>query len=129
MLGFLLIFYYLFSGWQSVEIMIERKLNGKANTVELSKNDPFDCGTKVIGEALVYLISAAILLYGYRNSTINEQAKEDNINKKIGNLQTDIESNEKEIKKQKTVIEKLRKNIVELEDKNRERRVGSCASQ
>lgn len=98
--------------------MIGRKVHGKANNVKIAENEAFDYGTSVIGEALVYVISASILLYGYRNSTNNEPTKEENINPEIIKLQTSTEN-------QKANIEELKRRIDDLENKNSESKGGS----
>lgn len=78
----------------------------------LSDDRAIDLGTRLLGEIIVYGISAGLLLYEYNRQTMNNQIKEEHIKFQIAILVDKIESYQR-------ITEKLIKQMFELEDKNR----------
>lgn len=78
----------------------------------LSEDRAIDLGARLLGELIVYGISAGLLLYEYNRQTMNDQIKEEHIKFQIAILAD-------KIKAYQCIIEKLIKQTFELEDKNR----------
>ncbi|XP_052103511.1 putative OPA3-like protein CG43998 [Mytilus californianus] len=106
-------------GYHSMDFTSQSKLFGfetPTRVEPLSTDEAMNLGTKLLGEVLVYGVSASFLLYEYHKSSPKEKIKEENRqNEKIelqGKIQEYWEITE-------TEIENLRSKIFELEAKNR----------
>lgn len=105
------------SGSHAMDLTLQSTLFGfrkPKQVIALSTDDAFTKGTKILGETLVYVISASILLYEYHKSQIKDYDKTIKIDtilramhfqeEKIDMIQKDIHSYEDEIKKIKRDI-------------------------
>lgn len=76
----------------------------------LSTDEAMNLGTKLLGEALVYGISASFLLYEYNRSLQKERIKEEKRKNEIRKLQ-------KEIQEYGLITEDLKRQMLELQVK------------
>lgn len=67
-------------------LMVSRS-QSKLPVKPLSDEEAYDLGTKIIGETLVYGISAVLLLAEYRRFSKNDQIKDEKRNFEITTLQ------------------------------------------
>lgn len=103
-----------FSGYHSMDFTSKSKALGFVlKKVEpLSEDKAIELGTRLLGEIIVYGISAGLLLYEYNRQTMNDQIKEEHIKFQIAILADKIKAYQR-------ITEKLIKNVFELMDKNR----------
>ncbi|CAG2193786.1 unnamed protein product [Mytilus edulis] len=103
--------------YNSMDSTLRSKLHGKPITVKpLSDAEADHLGTRLLGETLVYGISAGLLLYEYNRSSRNDQIKEEKRKFEIATLQRKIHDYEIMTEQQATDIKELRRQIVQLED-------------
>ncbi|XP_063425624.1 optic atrophy 3 protein homolog [Mytilus trossulus] len=105
--------------YHSMDFTVQSKLLGfgKPKKVKsLSEDEARNLGTKLVGETLVYGISASFLLFEYRRSLKNDKIKERRRKDEIAEILRKIHDNEMmtEVK-----IKELKKQISTLEDKHR----------
>lgn len=98
---------------------LQSKLHGKPIEVKPLSDDEADhLGTRLLGEILVYGISAGLLLYEYNRSSRNEQIKEEKRKFEIATLQRKIHDYGIVTEQQATDIKELRRQMFQLEDNN-----------
>ncbi|VDI47328.1 Hypothetical predicted protein [Mytilus galloprovincialis] len=85
----------------------------------LSEDEAINLGTRLLGETLVYGVSASILLYEYNRSSRNDQIKEERRKFEIATLQRKIYEYGMTTEQQETEIKELKRKMFDLEDKNR----------
>lgn len=71
-------FCVFFSGYHSIHFTLQSKLlgfNSPGRVKSVSEDEALNIGTKILGETLVYGISATFLLYEYTKSQIKENAR------------------------------------------------------
>ncbi|XP_052105926.1 uncharacterized protein LOC127738643 [Mytilus californianus] len=84
---------------------------------QLSDEQAYDLGTKIVGETLVYAISAGLLLAEYRRSSKTDQIKEEKRNVDIATLQRKTHEHGMTTEEQDTQIKELKRKIIDLEEK------------
>ncbi|XP_052105933.1 putative OPA3-like protein CG43998 [Mytilus californianus] len=100
--------------YHSMDFTSQRKLLGfgKPTPVEpLSTDEAMNLGTKLLGEALVYGVSASFLLYEYNRSLKNERIKAEK-------RKCEIEKLQKELHEHGLITEDLKGQMFKLQVKN-----------
>ncbi|CAG2193785.1 OPA3 [Mytilus edulis] len=100
--------------FRSVIVLIAQKyhlMDFSTPAEPLSTDEAMNLGTKLLGEALVYGVSASFLLYEYNRSLKKERTKEEKRKNEIGKLQ-------KEIQEHGLITEDLKRQMLELQVKN-----------
>ncbi|XP_052105928.1 uncharacterized protein LOC127738644 isoform X2 [Mytilus californianus] len=106
-------------GYNSMDSTLQSKLHGKPIEVKPLSDDEADrLGTRLLGETLVYGISAGLLLYEYNRSSRNDQIKEEKRKFEIATLQRKIHDYGIVTEQQATEIKELRRQMFQLEDNN-----------
>ncbi|CAG2240830.1 OPA3 [Mytilus edulis] len=85
----------------------------------LSEDEALNLGTRLLGETLVYGVSAGILFFEYNRSSKNDQIKEERRKFEIATLQKKIYDYGMTTEQQETEIKELKRKMFDLEDKNR----------
>ncbi|XP_063427935.1 putative OPA3-like protein CG43998 [Mytilus trossulus] len=85
----------------------------------LSEDEAINLGTRLLGETLVYGVSAGILFFEYNRSSKNDQIKEENRKFEITTLQRKIHDYGMTTEQQETEIKELKRKMFDLEEKNR----------
>ncbi|XP_052105925.1 optic atrophy 3 protein homolog [Mytilus californianus] len=85
----------------------------------LSEDEALNLGTRLLGETLVYGISAGLLLAEYNRSSKNDQIKEEKRKFEIATLQRKIHDYGIVTEQQATEIKELRRKMYQLEDNNK----------
>ncbi|XP_052105927.1 uncharacterized protein LOC127738644 isoform X1 [Mytilus californianus] len=105
--------------YNSMDSTLQSKLHGKPIEVKPLSDDEADrLGTRLLGETLVYGISAGLLLYEYNRSSRNDQIKEEKRKFEIATLQRKIHDYGIVTEQQATEIKELRRQMFQLEDNN-----------
>lgn len=97
----------LFSGYHTIDYTLQSKLFGfrKPKRVNsLSKDEALNVGTKILGETLVYGISASFLLYEYSKSQKKDTDRMNEIAKIKRNIHLYEEKTEAEIRNLKKIM-------------------------
>lgn len=78
----------------------------------LSEDEALNVGTKILGESLVYGISASFLLYEYNKSHIKDKERMHNIEQLQNNIDENKKITETEIECMKSEIVELKKTVL-----------------
>ncbi|XP_071160560.1 optic atrophy 3 protein homolog [Mytilus edulis] len=106
-------------GYHSMDLTSQSKLFGvdtQTRVEPLSTDEAMNLGSKLLGEVLVYGVSASFLLYEYHKSSRKEKIKAENRQNENVELQGKIQEYWEITEAE---IEQLRRKIFELEAKHR----------
>ena len=86
-------------------------MKGKAEFKPLSEEKAVELGSEILGEAFLYSVAAAFIVYEYWNSVSKEQMKEDNQNLHILELQQQTAKLEQEVEDLAKTLGSLRDDL------------------